>query len=457
MKPRVQRVHFVGIGGAGMSGIAEILQKGGYSISGSDLRSSSVTERLSSLGIRIEVGHDANHVGRADVVVYSSAVSPRNPELRVAEAARIPVISRAEMLAELMRMKYGVAIAGSHGKTTTTSMVGDVLMAGGLDPTIIVGGRVKSLGSNSYFGSGDLLVAEADESDGSFLSLIPTNVVLTNIDREHLDHYESLDRLKQAFLDFVNRVPFWGSSSVCLDDPNIQEILPEITRRTRTFGLAAQAEISAAQIERRGLETRFAVIADGRDMGEISLKVPGLHNVTNSLAAVAVGIEFGVPFPQIRDALASFDGVERRFEIRGQCDGVVVVDDYAHHPTEIRATLDAARQAFEGRILVAFQPHRYTRTRDVFDELARCFHDADTLIVTEIYPAGEPKIPGVEGRSLADAAREWGHRSVEFVADAAEIITRLRELTREGDAVLFLGAGDIGRLATDFLAGGATE
>jgi UDP-N-acetylmuramate--alanine ligase len=356
------------------------------------------------------------------------------------------------MLAELMRIKYGVAIAGSHGKTTTTSLVGAVLQTGGLDPTIIVGGLVKSLGTNSRLGSGDVLVAEADESDGTFLQLIPTVVVVTNIDREHIDHYQSFERLTEAFLDFTNRVPFYGASVLCLDDPHVQAMLPEVTRRVRTYGTSAQAEVSAAEIAIEGLQTHFVAKHDGRSLGAIRLQISGVHNVRNALAAIAVGLEFDVAFPDIRRALEEFEGVERRFEICGERDGVLVVSDYAHHPTEIRATLAAARKGLGRRIVAAFQPHRYTRTQDLFNEFAHAFHDTDVLVVTEIYAAGEPKLAGVEARGLAEAIRDHGHREVHFVAEAAEIVPALRKLVRPDDVVLFMGAGDIGRLAARFLS-----
>jgi UDP-N-acetylmuramate--alanine ligase len=449
---RVHRVHFVGIGGVGMSGIAELLQQSGYAVSGSDLRSGPTIERLRTLGIDVRIGHDPANVGTADVVVYSSAVAASNPELQAAEAAHVPVIPRAEMLAELMRMHSGVAIAGSHGKTTTTSLVGDVLQGGGLDPTTVVGGRVKSLGSHSRLGGGDILVAEADESDGSFLRLMPNVVVITNIDREHLDHYGDFETLKRAFLDFANRVPFYGASIVCLDDACVQSLLPEITRRTVTYGLSPQAEISADAIEPNGLETTFRVRRSDELLGVVKLCVPGRHNVQNALAAIAVGLEFEVPFDSIRDALDEFVGVERRFEVHAESQGILVVDDYAHHPAEIRATLEAARSGLGRRIVVAFQPHRYTRTRDLFEELSGAFHDADSVFLTEIYPAGEPKLPGIEARALAEAITACGHRSVQLVPESQRLVAAVRAEARSGDVVVFMGAGDIGRRVAEFTA-----
>jgi UDP-N-acetylmuramate--alanine ligase len=440
-----------------MSGIAEILQASGYTVSGSDLREGSAVERLRSLGIHVSIGHDARNVGDADVVVYSSAVRLRNPEVEFAEQRHIPVIGRAEMLAELMRLKNGVAVGGSHGKTTTTSLIGAVLQGGGLDPTIIVGGRVRSLGANSKLGAGDVLLAEADESDGSFLRLTPVIAVVTNIDHEHLDHYGGFDELRQAFLDFANRVPFWGVAVLCLDDPHVQEILPQVTRRTRSYGFSAQAEVSADSLEPLGLETRFRALHAGRELGQVRLGLPGRHNVANALAAIAVGLELDVPFARIAEALAGFEGVERRFQVRGDRDGVLVVDDYAHHPAEIRATLAAAREGLGRRVVAAFQPHRYTRTRDLFDDLARAFHDADVLLLTDIYAAGEHKIPGVDAETLAQAAREHGHRGVHWVPERSAIVPALRALTRPGDVLLFMGAGDLGRLADDYLEGGQAD
>ena len=457
MKGRVKRIHFIGIGGVGMSGLAEILQTSGYEVSGSDLRASPATRRLETIGIRVAIGHSSENIGVSDVVVYSSAVSPQNPEIQEAEAHQVPVIERAEMLAELMRMKDGVAIAGSHGKTTTTSLLGSVLQAGGLDPTIVVGGRVKSLGSNSVLGAGDVLVAEADESDGSFLRLAPSMVAITNIDREHLDHYGDFAALQAAFRDFANRVPFWGAAILCLDDPNIQLLLPEITRRSVTYGFSSQAEIRADRVEARDLRMQFRVLRGDEVLGEVSLASPGRHNVSNALAAVALGLEFDVPFAAIREGLEAFSGVERRFELRGHWRGAPVIDDYAHHPAEIQATLEAAQGGMGRRIVVAFQPHRYTRTRDLFEELAGSFHAADVLLVTEVYAAGEEKIPGVDAAALVEAVRGRGHREAHFVAEREAIVPRLRELARGEDAILFMGAGDIGRLASELLEGNAAD
>jgi UDP-N-acetylmuramate--alanine ligase len=451
MRGQVQRVHFVGIGGAGMSGIAELLHASGYTVTGSDQSAGSAVERLRSLGIQVAQGHAEANVGRADVVVYSSAIPATNVELRAARAQNIPVIPRAEMLAELMRLRHGIAVAGAHGKTTTTSLIGTVLEEAGLDPTVVVGGRLHARGANSRLGSSDLLVAEADESDGSFLRLAPTNVVITNVDREHLDHYGDFETLCDAFVEFANRVPFYGSAVLCIDDPHVQALLPRITRRTRTYGISPQAEIRADEIQTHGFGMRFQVLRRGEPLGVAELALPGRHNVQNALATIAIALELGVAFADITRALASFRGVARRFERHGERAGVTVFEDYAHHPAEIRATLAAARPIAPARILVAFQPHRYTRTRDCLAELAGAFHDADVLVLTEIYGAGEPKIPGIDGTRLAELARAAGHRGTRFVPDVSALVPALRDLAQPGDWVLFMGAGDIGRQAKVFL------
>ncbi len=452
MKGRVRCVHFVGIGGAGMSGLAEILHASGYRVTGSDLRPSEAVARLRGIGIPVSIGHDAGHVGSPDVVVFSSAIAHGNPELVAARAARIPVIPRAELLAELMRLKQGVAVGGSHGKTTTTSMVAAVLEAGGLDPTTVVGGRLQHLGAHARLGSGDVLVAEADESDGSFLRLWPAFVVITNVDREHLDHWGDFSALRAGFRDFADRVPFWGAAVLCLDDPELRALLPEITRRVVTYGLLPQADVCADAIAFEGLGSRFRARRGRSELGEFELRVPGAHNVRNALAALAIGTEFEVPPGRMREALAGFRGVARRFELRGEARGVLVIEDYGHHPAEIRATLEAARQALAGRrLLVAFQPHRYTRTRDLFGEFADSFHEADVLFLTEVYAAGEPKLPGVEAERLAYAARERGHRDVRFERERGELLRAVAGEARSGDAVVLLGAGDIGQLAEPLL------
>jgi UDP-N-acetylmuramate--alanine ligase len=448
---RIKRIHFVGAGGIGMCGLAELLANQGYEVTGSDLREGPTVERLRSLGIDVAIGHAEANVGRADVVVYSSAVRVSNPELREAEARKIPAIPRAEMLAEVMRLKEGIAVAGSHGKTTTTSLVAHVLAAAGLDPTTVVGGRVLAAGSpptTTRLGSGDLLVAEADESDGSFLRLAPVVAVVTNIDPEHLDHYGSFEALVDAFVDFANRVPFWGAAVLCLDHPGVQSIVPRMTRRTITYGTASQADLVATDLEPDVSGTRFTVRDRSGVLGTARAPLIGLHNVLNALATLAVAREFDVPFARAAEALESFLGIERRFERKGEVGGVCVVDDYGHHPAEIRATLGAARERHPGRLVVAFQPHRYTRTRDLWEDFTRAFNDADVVLVTEIYAAGEPKLPGIEAAALVDAIRAHGHRSVHFVPDLEEALERLAAESRPGDLVLTLGAGSISTLGS---------
>ncbi|WP_437579163.1 UDP-N-acetylmuramate--L-alanine ligase [Sorangium sp. So ce887] len=443
---RVRHVHFVGIGGVGMSGLAEILRSLEFEVSGSDLKESSTTRRLTSLGVRIDIGHRAENVCGVDVVVYSSAVRPDNPELTEARALGIPAIGRAEMLAELMRVKYGVAIAGSHGKTTTTSLVATVLRAAGLDPTVVVGGKMAALGTNARLGAGDLLVAEADESDGSFLRLTPTIAVVTNIDAEHLDHYGTHERIKDAFVEFAARVPFYGLAVLCLDHPHVQDLLPRIPRRHVTYGVSPQSDYSARGIQFRGLETSFNAYRRGEPLGGFTVKMPGAHNVLNCLATIAVADELEVPLDVTKQALATFGGVARRFSVVGSIGGVTLVDDYGHHPAEIRATVDAARRAFPGedhRIVVAFQPHRHTRTRDLYDEFTRAFNQADVLLVTDIYPAGEAPIPGVTAERLVQSIREHGHHDARFVADKADLPEALEQIVRPGDVVIALGAGDV--------------
>ncbi|CAN91823.1 MULTISPECIES: UDP-N-acetylmuramate--L-alanine ligase [Sorangium] len=443
---RVRHVHFVGIGGVGMSGLAEILRSLEFEVSGSDLKESSTTRRLTSLGVRIDIGHRAENVRGVDVVVYSSAIRPENPELTEARALGTPVIGRAEMLAELMRVKYGVAIAGSHGKTTTTSLVATVLRAAGLDPTVVVGGKMAALGTNARLGAGDLLVAEADESDGSFLRLTPTIAVVTNIDPEHLDHYGTHERIKDAFVEFAARVPFYGLAVLCLDHPHVQDLLPRIPRRHVTYGVSPQSDYSARGIQFRGLETSFNAYRRGEPLGGFTVKMPGAHNVLNCLATIAVADELEVPLDVTKQALATFGGVARRFTVVGSIGGVTMIDDYGHHPAEIRATIDAARRAFPGedhRVVVAFQPHRHTRTRDLFDEFTRAFNQADVLLVTDIYAAGEPPIPGVTAERLVQSIREHGHHDARFIADKTDLPEALEKIARPGDVVIALGAGDV--------------
>ncbi len=452
MLKRYQQVHFVGIGGAGMSGIAEVLLTLGYRVTGSDARRNEAVERLERLGAKVFVGHAASHVEGAQVVVYSSAVARDNPELQAARQRGIPVIPRAEMLAELMRVKSGIAIAGTHGKTTTTSMVGAVLAEAGFDPTIVVGGRITALGANARLGQGEFLVAEADESDGSFLKLTPTIAVVTTIDAEHLDYYTDVAAIRETFLQFINKVPFYGAAVLCADQPEIQTLLPRVEKRVISYGLAGPADLAAAAVRLDGLTARFEVLQRGESLGELTLQVPGAHNVANALAATAVGLDLEIPFAVIQRALAGFTGVHRRFQVKGEVDGILVVDDYGHHPAEIRATLAAARAGFGRRLVVAFQPHRYTRTLHLHAEFLTAFGDADALVITDIYPAGEAPIPGVHARALAEGIAARTTREVRYVSDRSELVELLLRIVRPGDLVLTLGAGDIGGVADRVLA-----
>ena len=451
----IELIHFVGIGGIGMCGLAELLHNQGYGVTGSDLSAGATVLRLRSLGIPVTEGHDAKNVRGADVVVVSSAVRAGNAEVGEAQRRRIPVIPRAEMLAEVMRLKDGIAVAGTHGKTTTTSLIAHVLESAGLDPTAIVGGRVLGSGEDrtgARLGAGNLLVAEADESDGSFLRLAPVIAVITNIESEHLDHYGSFVAIQNAFATFADRIPFWGLTVLCLDHPGVQSILPKLTRRTTTYGFSAQADLVATDAEPHHWGMRFHVRRGSERLGPVHLPLPGRHNVQNALATIAVALELEVPFRDAADALESFAGVERRFEAKGAVGGIRVVDDYGHHPTEILATLAAARSTHSGRIVVVFQPHRYTRTRDLFDDFASAFHDADLLVLTEIYAAGEPKIHGVESAALVDAIRAHGHRRVKLVRDLDRVAELLAPELRNGDMVITLGAGNISALGPQLLA-----
>jgi UDP-N-acetylmuramate--alanine ligase len=452
MFKRYQHIHFVGIGGIGMSGIAEILINLGYRVTGSDARRGEVIDRLEQLGAKVFIGHAAAHVDGAHVVVYSSAVHRDNPELEAARQRQLPIIPRAEMLAELMRLKYGIAIAGTHGKTTTTSMVGAVLAEGHYDPTIVVGGRVAALGSNARLGQGEFLVAEADESDGSFLKLTPTIAVVTTIDAEHLDHYGTLEAIREAFVQFVNKVPFYGAVVLCLDQPNIQTLLPRIEKRIVTYGLDSSADVVARHVELSGMTSRFDVVHRDALLGRCTLAVPGHHNVLNALAAVAVGLDVDIPFATIQRGLGGFTGVQRRFQVKGEIGDILVVDDYGHHPAEVRATLGAAKSAFDRRVVTVFQPHRYTRTLHQRQEFITAFNQADVLFVLDIYAAGEAPIPGVDAADLAEAIRAHGHRHVAYVGhDRAAVLDRLVEVVRPGDLVLTLGAGDVGQLGPELL------
>jgi UDP-N-acetylmuramate--alanine ligase len=449
---RPQHIHFTGIGGIGMSGIAEVLLNLGYSISGSDVKLSPITERLQSMGAREFEGHAASNIEGARALVVSSAVDEQNPEVQEARRVQIPVIPRGELLAELMRLKYGVAVAGSHGKTTTTSMTATILNHAGLDPTVVVGGRVGTMGgSNARVGRSDFLVVESDESDGSFLKLAPIIAVVTNIDREHLDHYPSLDAIRAAFIEFVNKVPFYGAAIVCLDDPNVQGILPEIRRRTITYGTTAQADVEGTEISCSPFASDFRLRYREADLGHFHLGVPGRHNVLNAMAAVAVAMELEVKPDRIREGLSMYSGVDRRFQVRGKEAGVTVVDDYGHHPTEIRATLDGARLCGFRRIHVLFQPHRYSRTFHLMDEFARSFHQADSLFVMDIYAASEKPIEGVNAIALVDRIRQFGHRGVEYAGTMDRGIEAVAGAAQDGDLILTLGAGSVSQAGDKIL------
>jgi len=445
-------IHFVGIGGIGMSGIAELLLNLGYKVSGSDLSSSDLTRRLESLGGTIFEGHFENQIRGADVVVTSAAIDPENPEVIAANQTSIPVIPRAEMLAELMRLKYSVAIAGAHGKTSTTSLVASILEKGGLDPTVVIGGKLKSLGINALLGEGDFIVAEADESDGSFLKMSPTIAVVTNIDREHLDYYRDLDHIKEVFLSFIDRIPFYGLAILCLDDEPIQDILPKIKKRYTTYGMSSQADIQAKDIISDGLKSRFTVKHLEKPIGDVLLNLPGLHNVYNAMAGIAVGIELGIGFDVIKSALKTVEGVQRRLEIKGESKGVTVIDDYGHHPTEIKITLQAAKESWrDRRIVVVFQPHRYTRTQALFDDFSRSFYQSDQLVVLPIYAASENEIEGVNSIALFEEIRAHGHKGVVYMPSFEAAISHLKEILTEGDIVLTLGAGDVYKLGETLL------
>jgi UDP-N-acetylmuramate--alanine ligase len=450
---KVRHIHFVGIGGIGMSGIAELLLNLGYHISGSDLRRTEVTEHLSDIGGRIFLRHRPQNINGADVVVFSSAVKDDNPEIVEAGERSIPVIPRAEMLAQLMRLKYGVAVAGAHGKTTTTNMIGSILSKGGLDPTVIIGGRLNQWGgSNARLGSSDFLVAEADESDGSFLALSPSMAVITNIDYEHIDFYQSMDNLRKTFVDFINKVPFFGRAILCLDDKEVQGLIPKLTKSYLTYGLNPQSDIRASEIEKEGLNTSFDVIFKDTLMGKINICIPGDHNVLNALAAVAVGLELDIDFEYIREGLKGLGGLRRRFEIKDERGGIIFLDDYGHHPTEIVATITTAKECWpDRRLVLIFQPHRYTRTKALWDKFVIAFNQADLLIITPIYGAGEEPIPGVDSRVLYQGIKDHGHRAVNFCPYKEDVISLLLDEVRPGDLVLTLGAGDINLVGTELL------
>ncbi len=452
---KTQQIHLVGIGGSGMSGIAEVLLTLGYKVTGSDLQASETTRRLEELGGKIFIGHHEANVGEAQVVVISSAVAATNPEVLAAKAKQVPVIPRAEMLAELMRLKFGVAIAGAHGKTTTTSMVANVLASGGLDPTMVIGGKVNALGSHARLGRGELLVAEADESDGSFLRLAPTIVAVTNLDREHLDHYGSMEKIYDSFLEFINKIPFYGVAVLCADDERLRALFPRIVKRYYTYGLQERdgvaPDFKATDISLKQWGAEFRAHFRGKNLGPFRLAVPGIHNVSNALVAIAIGIELEVPVDLIRKGLAAFTGVERRFHLRGEVNDIMVVDDYGHHPTEVKATLAAAKQGWDRRLVVLFQPHRYSRTRDLVNEFAHAFDHADLVFMTEIYAAGEQPIPGVSGAQLAEAVKQAGHQGVTFVEKKESLPDQVLPHLKPGDLVVTLGAGDIWKAGTGLL------
>lgn len=444
MLQKRHRLHFVGIGGIGMSGIAEVLLNLGYAVTGSDLQESEVTERLRRLGAQVFVGHqEGNLAADPSVVVISTAVKYSNPEVLEARRRHIPVIPRAEMLAELMRMKYGVAVAGSHGKTTTTSMIAAVLSTAGLDPTMVIGGRVHMLGTNAKMGQGEILVAEADESDGSFLLLSPTIAVVTNIDREHMDFHQTIEKLSDGFLDFINKIPFYGLAVLCVDSGNVKALLPKVRKRFATYGLSSDADFSAQDLQLKPAGVDFIALHRGKPLGPVRLHLPGRHSATNALAAIAVGHELQIPFTRAARALDGFTGIHRRFEIKGEPHGVMIIDDYGHHPAEIQATIEAIRDSWQRPLIVIFQLHRFSRTRDLFDDFLTAFEGADRLVLTEIYAAGEDPIEGVTSESLYQAIKRKGHMEVEFVPDKGQIVKQVAGKLKPGDIVLTLGAGDI--------------
>lgn len=459
MRHRIERIHFVGIGGSGMSGIAEVLLNLGYQVSGSDLATSAVTDRLGAMGARVSVGHDASHVAGVDVVVTSTAVASNNPEVLAARQARIPVVPRAVMLAELMRLKRGIAVAGTHGKTTTTSLVASVLAAGGLDPTFVIGGRLNSAGANAGLGQGEFLVAEADESDASFLNLLPVMAVVTNIDADHMDTYgHDIAKLKQAFIEFVQRLPFYGSAIVCVDNANVREVMPLISRPIVTYGLSQEAQVRASDVSAHGTKMQFVVHRTLDDKPHepltVTLNLPGLHNVQNALAAIAVATELGVEDQAIVQALGQFSGVGRRFNVSGPFAAdngghFTVVDDYGHHPVEMAATIAAARGAWpDRRLVLAFQPHRYTRTRDCFEDFVQVLSTADAVLLTEVYAAGEAPIVAADGRALARAVRVAGKVEPVFVPEVGELPAAIRSFAKDGDVFVVMGAGSISKVAT---------
>lgn len=449
---KIQNIHFVGIGGIGMSGIAEVLVNLGYTVSGSDIKNTSITKRLESLGIQIMIGHETQFIKNAQVVVISSAIKDNNPEVLAAHAANLPVIPRGEMLAELMRMKYGIAISGSHGKTTTTSMLAQILSYSGVDPTVVIGGKLGTIGSNAKLGNGSFLVAEADESDGSFLLLSPTISIITNIDIEHVDYYKDLDDIKNAFLKFGNKVPFYGSVFACIDDHNVAELIPKFKRRVYTYGTSPKANIVAVDVIPNFWCTKFHVNAHGKDLGLFSIGVPGHHMVLNALATIGVALDLNINLDCIKNGLANFTGAERRFQKRGEINNILIIDDYGHHPTEIVATLKTARQIFPNRrIIVAFQPHRYTRTARLLPEFSQALSYADKILITDIYAAGEQPIPGLSSLSIVDAIITTSKKDVCYVPDVKNLTQTLASITKSGDIVITMGAGTITSISLNLL------
>lgn len=457
MFERYRTIHFVGIGGIGMSGIAEVLHNLGYEVTGSDLKASDTIARLRDMGIKVSIGHRPENIDDAHVVVISSAVSDENPEVIAAREKSVPVIPRAEMLAELGRLKYGILIAGAHGKTTTTSLIATILGNAGLDPTVVIGGKLRATGSNARLGRGDFIIAEADESDGSFLKLTPAIAVVTNIDREHMDFFKNMDALKDAFVSFINKVPFYGLSILCIENELVREILPRVHRRYVTYGFSEEADVSAANVEKGFMSTSFDVKYKGQDMGRFFVPMPGMHSILNSLASIIVAAELKVDVRGIREALRGFRGIQRRFEFKGDAEGIKFFDDYGHHPAEIRATLRAARESLghsdvkEGRVFVLFQPHRYTRTRDLLEEFGSSFSDADVLFVMDIYAAGEKPIGGVNAETLVRAVRESGHRDPVHIPDKNVMIETIMKKLRPGDLFITIGAGDVWKAGEEIL------
>ena len=450
----IKKLHFIGIGGIGMSGIAEILLDQRFKVSGSDRALSEVTERLQNLGAKTFEGHRAGNIADdVDTVVYSSAVQPDNPEILEAQRRKIPIVRRAEMLAEVMRLKYGIGIAGTHGKTTTTSMTSLVLMEGGLDPTVIVGGKLSGLGgTNARLGRGEFIVVEADEYDRSFLSISPTVAVLTTLETDHLDCYRDLEDIKSAFIQFANKVPFYGFIVICLDEPALLDIMPNLSRKKIiTYGLNPQADVQAVDIRHKENTTTFTLLCGKKELGTIMLQVPGNHNVQNSLGAIAVGLELGVPFEKIKSGIEKFSGVYRRWEKKGEMNGVTVYDDYAHHPTECRATLSGVKSGWRRRVVCVFQPHLYSRTRDFYEDFGKSFLLSDVLIVTDIYPAREEPIQGITGELIVNAAKQFGHKDVHYVSDKKQVPAFLQSIVKNGDIVITMGAGDIWKYGEEFL------